>query len=139
MENEAKYKIVRTEILGEAGEEGEEEEDEKSSSYDSENGSDTGEVQQDSLIPQDAIQAQQQMQIIDETNQDLSAFRKTVYLTIMSSLNFEEACHKLLRIELQPGQDVSLILRVVWECFINFFFQDLNFFFLPLYRRNYAT
>jgi len=30
--------------------------------------------------------------------------RRTIYLTIMSSLDFEEAGHKLMKIQLAPGQ-----------------------------------
>lgn len=46
--------------------------------------------------------------IIDGTEQSLVAFRRNVYLTIQSSLDFQEAAHKLLKIDLKPGQDVGL-------------------------------
>lgn len=45
--------------------------------------------------------------IIDGTEQSLVAFRRNVYLTIQSSLDFQEAAHKLLKIDLKPGQDVG--------------------------------
>ena len=32
-----------------------------------------------------------------------------IYLTIMNALNYEEAVHKLLKIELQEGQEVRTI------------------------------
>ena len=51
---------------------------------------------------------EEQMQIKDETEANLVNLRRTIYLTIMSSANFEEAGHKLLKIKLEPGQEVSL-------------------------------
>lgn len=36
------------------------------------------------------------------------AFRRTVYLTINSSLDFEECAHKLLKMQMKPGQEVEL-------------------------------
>ena len=32
--------------------------------------------------------------------------RRTIYLTIMNALNYEEAVHKLLKIQLQEGEEV---------------------------------
>ncbi|KNA25579.1 hypothetical protein SOVF_005650, partial [Spinacia oleracea] len=48
---------------------------------------------------------EQQMQIKDETETNLINLRRTIYLTIMSSVDFEEAGHKLLKIKLEPGQE----------------------------------
>lgn len=50
---------------------------------------------------------EQQMQIKDETETNLINLRRTIYLTIMSSVDFEEAGHKLLKIKLEPGQEVE--------------------------------
>ena len=47
------------------------------------------------------------MQIKDETETNLINLRRTICLTIMYSVNFEEASHKLLKIILEPGQEVS--------------------------------
>ena len=33
--------------------------------------------------------------------------RRVIYLTIMNALNYEEAVHKLLKVQLQEGQEVS--------------------------------
>ena len=49
------------------------------------------------------------------TGTDLVAFRRTVYLTIMSSLSHEEAAHKLLRLNLPPGHEPELANMVI-EC-----------------------
>ena len=46
-------------------------------------------------------------QILDMTETNLVAFRRTVYLTIQSSLDFEECAHKLLRMDIKPGWEVS--------------------------------
>ena len=51
---------------------------------------------------------EEEMQIKDETETNLVNLRRTIYLTIMSSVDFEEAGHKLLKIKLEPGQEVSL-------------------------------
>lgn len=47
-------------------------------------------------------------QIRDETETNMIAFRRTVYLTLNSSLDFEECAHKLLRMKMKPGQEVEL-------------------------------
>lgn len=44
------------------------------------------------------------MDIHDMTETDVVNLRRTIYLTIMSSLDFEEAGHKLLNIKLNPGE-----------------------------------
>ena len=46
--------------------------------------------------------------IIDQTETNLVAFRRTVYLTIQSSLDFEECAHKLLKINIMPGFEEEL-------------------------------
>ncbi len=43
--------------------------------------------------------------IVDETGTNMVAMRKMIYLTIQSSMDFEEAAHKLLKLELPPGQE----------------------------------
>ena len=47
------------------------------------------------------------MIIVDATETNMVALRRTIYLTIQSSLDFEECVHKLLKMELKPGQEVS--------------------------------
>jgi pre-mRNA-splicing factor CWC22 len=42
--------------------------------------------------------------IEDRTEANLVNLRHIIYLTIMNGLNYEEAIHKLLKIELQEGQ-----------------------------------
>lgn len=47
-------------------------------------------------------------QIIDSTETNLVALRRTIYLTIHSSLDYEECAHKLMKMELKPGQEGEL-------------------------------
>ena len=49
-----------------------------------------------------------EMVIRDETETNLVAFRKTIYLTIQSSLDYQECAHKLLKMQIKPGQEVEL-------------------------------
>lgn len=53
--------------------------------------------------------------IIDNTETNLKALRRTIYLTIHSSLDFEECAHKLLKMELKPGQEVELC-HMILDC-----------------------
>lgn len=46
--------------------------------------------------------------IIDNTETNLIALRRTIYLTIHSSLDFEECAHKLMKMQLKPGQEMEL-------------------------------
>ena len=48
--------------------------------------------------------------IEDRTETNLVNLRRVIYLTIMNALNYEEAVHKLLKIELQEGQEVRNFL-----------------------------
>ena len=55
----------------------------------------------------DGIKADGTVDVHDQTGANLVNLRRTIYLTIMSALDFEEAVHKLLKIQLGPGQEVS--------------------------------
>ncbi|KAI1355654.1 hypothetical protein F5Y01DRAFT_149798 [Xylaria sp. FL0043] len=95
-ENEAAYKRLRAEILGEGSDD---EEDEDESSEDEEEDEET-----------------KAMEIKDQSNTDLVNLRKTIYLTMMSSLDPEESVHKLLKINLPPGQEPELVSMVIETC-----------------------
>ncbi|KAL6859609.1 hypothetical protein J3F83DRAFT_748328 [Trichoderma novae-zelandiae] len=98
-EHEEAYKKLKAEILGEASddEEGDDDDDEDESSEDEEN---------------EEVKA---MEIKDQSNADLVNLRRTIYLTIMSSADPEEAVHKLMKINLPVGQEAELPSMVV-EC-----------------------
>lgn len=55
------------------------------------------------------------MAIQDQTDTNLINLRRTIYLTIMSSMDFEEAGHKLMKIELAPGQEMEIVTMLI-EC-----------------------
>ena len=75
------------------------------------------------FLPQHYAATKKQMEITDMTNTNLVTFRKTVYLTIMSSLDFEECAHKLLKMTIKPGLEV---------CFHSLFFFKKNLCFICL-------
>lgn len=94
MENEKRYEELKKTILGE---ESDDEEGSDVASGDEEDDDDDDETDEED---------EQQMKIRDETETNLINLRRTIYLTIMSSVDFEEAGHKLLKIKLEPGQEV---------------------------------
>ena len=61
-----------------------------------------------------AIAEAEKMEIIDKTETNLVALRRTIYLTIQSSLDFEECAHKMLRMDFKPGQEVRFLVE--WWC-----------------------
>lgn len=105
-ENENLWEQIKREILGddedeEGGEEGER--DENGEDYD--NGA---------LVEQ----AQHQQKTTDLTEQDLINLRRSIYLTIMSSVSFEECCHKLVKLNIPAGYESELCSMLV-ECCSN--------------------
>ena len=56
-----------------------------------------------------------EQKIIDQTETNMVAFRRTVYLTIQSSLDFEECAHKLLKMEIKPGYEEELC-NMILDC-----------------------
>lgn len=85
------------------------------------------------------------MMIIDNTETNLVAFRKTIYLTIQSSLDFEECAHKLLKMEIKPGQEKELCHMFLdccaeqrtYEKFFGLLSQVYDF--VNQYRTNYVV
>ncbi|CAK9785014.1 MIF4G-domain-containing protein [Cutaneotrichosporon oleaginosum] len=97
LENEARYDEIKKEILGDS-------DDESGSSGDDEYSDDEDE---DVAPDKEGIQ--------DMTEQNLINLRRTIYLTIMNSLNFEEAVHKLLKVNIPEGREMELVNMIV-EC-----------------------
>ncbi|CAK9314181.1 unnamed protein product [Citrullus colocynthis] len=104
LENEKRYEDLKKNILGE---ESEDEADRSDGGSDDEEDED----EEDESEEED----EEQMQINDETETNLVNLRRTIYLTIMSSVDFEEAGHKLLKIKLEPGQEIELCVMLL-EC-----------------------
>ncbi|GAU31497.1 hypothetical protein TSUD_332720 [Trifolium subterraneum] len=73
------------------------------------------EEDQESDSDEESDEDKESMQIKDETNTNVSNLRRTIYLTIMSCLDFEEAGHKLLKIHLEQGQEMELCI-ILLEC-----------------------
>ncbi|KAK4694638.1 pre-mRNA-splicing factor CWC22, partial [Lecanoromycetidae sp. Uapishka_2] len=95
-ESEEKYKALKAEILGEA--------DGDDSEYESGSSSEGEEAAEERTL-----------EIKDQTNTDLVNLRRTIYLTIMSSSQAEEACHKLMKLSLPAGQESELCSMII-EC-----------------------
>ncbi|KAF4991945.1 hypothetical protein FGRMN_7499 [Fusarium graminum] len=97
-EHEDAYKKLKAEILGEGSDDEDDDEDEYESSSEDEEDEKT-----------------KAMEIKDQSNADLVNLRRTIYLTIMSSADPEEAVHKLMKINLPAGQEPELPSMIV-EC-----------------------
>lgn len=97
-ENEEKYKRTKAEILGEGSDDEDGDEDNSDDSEDDEERKD-----------------EKAIEIKDQSNADLVSLRKTIYLTIMSSIDPEECCHKLMKVNLPAGLEHELPSMVI-EC-----------------------
>ncbi|KAJ6780557.1 hypothetical protein PWT90_10316 [Aphanocladium album] len=97
-ENEEAYKRLKAEILGEASDDEDDDDDGDDESSDEEDDQET-----------------KAMEIKDQSNADLVNLRRTIYLTIMSSADPEEATHKLMKINLPAGQEPEMPSMIV-EC-----------------------
>ncbi|TFY66479.1 hypothetical protein EVG20_g4613 [Dentipellis fragilis] len=97
LENEEKYKAIKAEILGEG-------------SDDEESGSEESESDEEE---EGAVEEMQGIQ--DRTETNLVNLRRIIYLTIMNALNYEEAVHKLLKIQLKEGEEIELVKMII-EC-----------------------
>ncbi|KAK4685784.1 pre-mRNA-splicing factor CWC22, partial [Tremellales sp. Uapishka_1] len=100
MENEERYQEIKREILGDS---------------DDEDGSASGDDYSDEESEDGGEVAPEKAGITDMTETNLINLRRTIYLTIMNSLNFEEAVHKLMKINIQEGREIELCNMIV-EC-----------------------
>jgi len=99
VENENKYGAIKAELL---------EEDSGGSS-----GSGSG---SDSDSSSDEEEAAKATPIVDATETNLISLRRTIYLTIQSALDFEEAVHKMLKLNIKPGQEGELCHMIIDCC-----------------------
>lgn len=53
--------------------------------------------------------------IVDETETNLVALRRTIYLTVQSSLDHNECAHKMMKMQLKPGQEIELC-HMILDC-----------------------
>lgn len=75
----------------------------------SEDGSEgSGEEEEDEDEEEEEKEVPDSGKILDNTETNLITLRRMIYLTIQSSLDFEECAHKLMKMELKPGQEIEL-------------------------------
>ncbi|RKP40308.1 armadillo-type protein [Dimargaris cristalligena] len=98
--HEAKYSQFRSEVLGDADEDDSDgDEGSSGSGSDSDSDNDDG----------------NKITIQDRTGTNIINLRRTIYLTIMSSANFEEGVHKLMQLRIEPGLEIELCNMII-EC-----------------------
>ncbi|XP_063933775.1 pre-mRNA-splicing factor CWC22 homolog [Zophobas morio] len=105
LENEEQYRKIKAAILGDEGT--------TDAEGTSEGETTSGEESPSSVTEED--QDKNKEQILDMTQSDLVHLRRTIYLTIMSSKDFEEVIHKLLKNTIQPGMEEELGNMII-EC-----------------------
>ena len=98
-ENEESYTKTKAQILGE--EDG----------SDVEDGDNSEESSDD-----EAANEEHELEIKDQSNTDLVNLRRTLYLTIQSSNDFEDCCHRLMKINIPAGQEPQLPEMIVQYC-----------------------
>jgi pre-mRNA-splicing factor CWC22 len=103
LENEEKYKAIKAEILGEGSDDEEEDSEEES---DEEEGRYLGQCPSSRWANCSTEVAPDKEGIMDKTETNLVNLRRVIYLTIMNALNYEEAVHKLLKVQMSEGQEV---------------------------------
>lgn len=104
MENEEKYKAIKKEILDEGDSDSNTDQDVGSSEEEEEEEEEEGEEDEG-----------QKVTIHDKTEINLVSFRRTIYLAIQSSLDFEECAHKLLKMEFPESQTKELC-NMILDC-----------------------
>lgn len=97
---EEKYQAIKKEIL--------DDEDSSSDGTGDESGSDEDDG--------DNGESTGPAMIVDNTETNLVELRRTIYLTIQSSLDFEECAHKLLKLELKGKQIIELCHMIIDCC-----------------------
>eukprot|EP01042_Synura_sphagnicola_P004440 gene4440-5623_t len=114
-ENEKMWEEIKKEILGDEDEDENDGDGEGSDGDDGGNGEDGEHENNQVAIRNDGAKEQK---ITDLTEQDLVNMRRTIYLTIMSSVSFEECTHKLLKLQIPDGYESELCNMLV-ECCSN--------------------
>ncbi|KAJ7345577.1 hypothetical protein JRQ81_001527 [Phrynocephalus forsythii] len=107
MENEEKYKALKKEILDEGD-------------SDSESGADAGSSEEEAEEEEEENEEEeneegQKVTIHDKTEINLVSFRRTIYLAIQSSLDFEECAHKLLKMDF-PDSQTKELCNMILDC-----------------------
>jgi pre-mRNA-splicing factor CWC22 len=108
-ENEARYEEIKRNIIGDEEEAGGDDD-----GGDDEQGGELDEDNQAGTVVSSAT-ASNNSAIEDMTQTDLVNLKRSIYLTIMSSLDFEEVGHKLMKMQLREGQEQHMA-RMLLEC-----------------------
>jgi pre-mRNA-splicing factor CWC22 len=103
LENEERYKAIKSEILGEGSDDEEGSDDDDDDDDDDEG---LAILLSRMTVTNSRVVAETKEGIEDRTETNLVNLRRIIYLTIMNALNYEEAVHKLLKVQLQDGQEV---------------------------------
>ena len=106
-DNEEKYQAIKKELLGEESSDG--------SDGDSSDGSESSDSEKDDKDEDTSAP------IIDQTETNMIALRRTIYLTIQSSLDFEETVHKLMKLNLKPGHEPELCHMIIGKFTLRLF------------------
>ncbi|XP_054888163.1 pre-mRNA-splicing factor CWC22 homolog [Poeciliopsis prolifica] len=102
LENEEKYKTIKRDILDEGS----------SDSGEDGDGSDDEEEEDDE---NEEAGEDEKVTIFDKTEVNLVAFRRTIYLAIQSSLDFEECAHKLIKMDF-PDSQTKELCNMILDC-----------------------
>ncbi|NXK09042.1 CWC22 factor, partial [Herpetotheres cachinnans] len=102
MENEEKYKTLKKEILDEGDSESEADQE-------------AGSSEEDEEEEEEEDEDGQKVTVHDKTEINLVSFRRTIYLAIQSSLDFEECAHKLLKMDFPESQTKELC-NMILDC-----------------------
>lgn len=107
--NEEMWAAIKKEILGESDSDSDGESGSSGSDDDGEDSEAEAQQQQQQQSAADSSAIQ------DMTEQDLVNLRRTIYLTIMSSISHEECAHKLMKLNIRPGQEKEICSMLI-EC-----------------------
>jgi len=72
-------------------------------------------AEEEEVEPEEEKEENKNDQIIDFTETDLINLRRTIYLTIISSIDYQECAHKLLKLNMREGQEMELVNMII-EC-----------------------
>jgi pre-mRNA-splicing factor CWC22 len=96
-ENEEQYKLIKEEILGNEEENAQQE--------------DTEQQEEEKVSKSKKIE----IETHDKNLLDIVQLKRQIYLTIMSSVNFEETVHKLVKAGLTEGREIEVCSMII-EC-----------------------
>ena len=115
-ENEALWGRIRQEIIGDSDSDGDSDSGESDGSdSDSASGSDSGSAAQPPAAAAAAVGAGAAPDAVEAEPIDLAQLRRTIYLVMMSSLDFEECAHKLLGLRI-PEEHAIEVCNMIVEC-----------------------